>query len=696
MPSSRTERPLRELSANETPRYIVPSHVQYPHQWLWDSCFHAIVLAHLRPASAAREIESLLEGQWDDGRVPHLCFSPAIPPGKYRPNAEDWNTGRASSGIIQPPIIATAAKAVFQRTGDDDFLRRVYPKIAAFHRWIKDTRDPHETGLVGIVHPWESGMDNSPVWDGPRADFLRGYASRSSVPPRADTRAVPSSQRPTDEDYRFYWGLVEALQREDWDGRRMAERSPMFVADVLFNSLWAKANEDLSQIAWRLGRKGDSSDYRFSTTKTRRAIREILWSPGDGFFYPFDLRKGEPIRVKTAGGFMPLFAQAATTSMAAELIEHLSDRREFYSAAGVPSVSLAEESFEPERYWRGPVWVNIQWLLVQGLVRYGCFELAHSLGERIRRVVADQGYWEYYDPFSGKGLGAPHFSWSTLADVIEPLDPPPELRANVQVLPSETAERDEELATLYLHPEAIERPIEPEQVLSTPRYITRRVLDQVHHEARQAGLERGGEPSPERLRHAASALKGLIQSQRGLSKEYPRISDLACVAGELYLKDLGFDVRTVSNKYLHHYLVVEGIDGRRWIVDLTGSQFASYPAARVPLLFERLTLRVEREIGLESPSWMRLEDQLLLTQYAVEGCLRRLGADRLDRVERQTLLIVLRRHEGCIDRLIRLALPSSSPYLKSYQQWLSAIIAPLTTRANDPMGRRVKRAPRMA
>lgn len=675
-------RPLRLLHSNDTRRCIVPSYVQYPHQWLWDSCFHAMVLARLKPQMAARELDSLLASQWDDGRVPHISFGEHVPPGRYRPNADDWSTGRGTSGIIQPPLIATAAKAVFQSLGDLEMLRRLYPKIAAFHRWIRDTRDPHESGLVGVVHPWESGMDNSPIFDGIREAFLKGEPA-DAYPPRVDTRAIPAAQRPTEDDYRFDWGLVRRFQEMGWDGRRMAAESPVLVADVLFNSVWARANEDLSQIAWRLGRKEDSSEFRFWCFKTRKAIREKLWDPDDRFFYSMDLRARKLIPVRVSGGLAALYAQAATQPMAAHLVESLCDRRDFGGPVGVPSFSLNSRRFSPECYWRGPVWINIHWLLVQGLMRYGCFDLARELVDKSRRLVEDHGYWEYYDPFSGKGLGAPHFTWSALADVMSPEGPPAELRSDVQVLSRKTAEGSAELRTLYLRPEADDERIDEESVWTTPRYIATGILDDVRAKdlppgaGAQGGLEA-------RLRHAATGLKGLIESRRGAWREDQRVGDLGSLTAKRVLEELGLRAK-IRKALVDHYFVVASDGEEEWIVDLYGRQFAENPLARIPLLIETMTTLMQEETDSEETSWMRLEERLLETQFMVERNLSRLGTSRLGRRGRHSIQGVLRRHQSALNRLLRLALPSSSQFLKGYQQWAAGVADRF--RAGQPFGK---------
>jgi glycogen debranching enzyme len=75
------------------------------------------------------------------------------------------------------------------------------------------------------------------------------------------------------------------------------------------------------------------------------------------------------------------------------------------------------------RYWRGPTWINTAWLLWLGLLRLGYEEQAQELARRVTGAVSQSGLHEYYDPYTGRGMGAPEFAWSALA--IELLDPDP-------------------------------------------------------------------------------------------------------------------------------------------------------------------------------------------------------------------------------------------------------------------------------
>src|SRR5215218_9588165 len=149
------------LRENDMGGWTRASPTLYPHQWSWDSAFIPIGLAHLDTRRAAGELLTLLEHQWEIGKIPHIVFNPDAPLGPS-----------VTSGLLQPPVHAIAAHHILRVAGargegiagTREFLGEVYPKLLAWHRYLATARDPEGSGLVTIYHPWESGTDNSPRW----------------------------------------------------------------------------------------------------------------------------------------------------------------------------------------------------------------------------------------------------------------------------------------------------------------------------------------------------------------------------------------------------------------------------------------------------------------------------------------------------------------------------------------------------
>ena len=160
------------LNGNWVDGYTKPSPRLYPHQWNWDSGFIAIGYAHYNQKRATREMISLFSQQWPNGMVPQIIFNPNAL-GHYFPEPDFWQVpeGRLTSGITMPPNHAVACFHIYKHAQDKsqahDFLRSIFPKLMASHRYFYRFRDPDQSMLVYIRHPWESGLDNSPAWDAP-------------------------------------------------------------------------------------------------------------------------------------------------------------------------------------------------------------------------------------------------------------------------------------------------------------------------------------------------------------------------------------------------------------------------------------------------------------------------------------------------------------------------------------------------
>jgi glycogen debranching enzyme len=78
----------------------------------------------------------------------------------------------------------------------------------------------------------------------------------------------------------------------------------------------------------------------------------------------------------------------------------------------LPSHDRTAPDFDTLRYWRGPVWINVNWLVRRGMLVHGYRGEAEDLRTAMIRLVHRSGHFEYYDPDSGAGIGAPAFSWT--------------------------------------------------------------------------------------------------------------------------------------------------------------------------------------------------------------------------------------------------------------------------------------------
>jgi hypothetical protein len=374
----------------------------------------AIGLAHTNPARAAQELRSLVHGQWGNGMMPHMIYSPRLP---YNLESWLWGTGGLSpstaktSGLTQPPMLAIAVERVARALPDREsleFVQTMLPTIVRFHQWIYRERDPKDTGLAGVIHSWESGLDDTPYWTEAMQDVPR-------IPWRwrwlKEYRPVRPEERATPTDLQQMLSLAYFIKHYHYNSAKILAHSSVVLQDLVFNSIFAAANESLERLAETAG-----VDLPPNLTEhfapTRRAMEE-LWDAEAGEYFTRDAHTGKLLRIPTIAGFMPLFAGTASPGRARHLRDLLRESGSgFHTEYPLPSVPTDSRFFEPKRYWRGPVWVNMNWFVIQGLRRYGFMAEAAQLRDKTLKLVGQSGFREYYDPLDGDGLGAERFSWS--------------------------------------------------------------------------------------------------------------------------------------------------------------------------------------------------------------------------------------------------------------------------------------------
>jgi hypothetical protein len=360
--------------------YTRPSPGWYPWQWYWDSCFAAIAWRRFDPARSRAELETLLAAQREDGFVGHTVFWDR-PVSLLRLPLYNVASRRAlQTETIQPPLLAWAWRIA---VGDP----AAEPRIGAQADWLAAHRDLDGDGLLWIVQPDESGLDASPKFDpvwGRRANARIGFP-----------------------------GLVRRNRRLGWDARRVRDRGGPVLCEVVVNTLWSLSLQALG---------------RPSATP---ALVERLWDERRGLFLDEAQPGGARPGILTWAALAPLALPDLPEEIGRRLVEeHLLEAREFLTPVAPPSVAASEPSYEPgggrgpiRRYWRGPTWVNSAWLLWLGLRRLGYGDEAERMARGLVGAVEREGLREYYDPRTGRGLGARNFAWSAL--VAELADPEP-------------------------------------------------------------------------------------------------------------------------------------------------------------------------------------------------------------------------------------------------------------------------------
>jgi len=256
--------------------------------------------------------------------------------------------------VTKPPLLAWTIWKIYETTGDREFLQETYEATVKWINWWIKHNDRDNDGLCEYGHPFSSGLDDSPLWD-----------------------------------------------------------AGMPVCSPDLNAYLVLQMNCLADIANEIGETQDVPIWKGRANRLKKQMDEILWNEQIGIYLA--KHEADVIPLKTPFGLFPLLVDGLKKENSDKLLGHLFNPKSFWTYFPVPSVAVDEDKFKEEQMWRGPAWVNVNYLLIEGLTRSGYKEEA----QKLRRITLDrlmkfQDFFEYYNPITGKpGLkAAPIFGWS--------------------------------------------------------------------------------------------------------------------------------------------------------------------------------------------------------------------------------------------------------------------------------------------
>lgn len=365
--------------------FTVPNARVYPWQWLWDSCFHAIIWAELGDGDRAlRELTSLFAHQDDDGFVPHVIHH-----GDPGFHAEFWGR-RGTSSITQPPMYGHALAELHRRAVAVP-RALVERAVAGLEFLLRTRRRDDGSGLITVVHPWETGADNSPRWD----DFCPGGFDLG----------------------RWKQAKGDLLGTVERTAGGAPVANPAFaVAPAGFNALVAFNVRELGRV------DGGESWLARAGHELEAALHQ-RWHDGLATWVDGGPSADGSGRVRTSDALLATLA-GAPADRSARAFTELLDPSAFGAGYGPTQVHRAEPSFDPVGYWRGATWPQVNylhWSAARG--RAGERDRAPAdAADRIAAATVQaavrSGLAEYWHPDTGAGLGAIPQSWTALALVM--------------------------------------------------------------------------------------------------------------------------------------------------------------------------------------------------------------------------------------------------------------------------------------
>lgn len=342
--------------------FCVPNPGTYSFQWLWDSCFHSLIWAELGDDRALVELDSTLAHQGPTGFVPHVTYW-----AEPSHHASFWSQPLTST-ITQPPMFGHTAAAL-SRAGlavSQETFERCRRGLAH----LLNVRPRHPSGLIPVLHPWETGCDDSLRWD--------DWRGRSSW-------------------FQTKGDLVEALVVTD--GVALGSTS-FSVASAGFNALVAWNIAELDSV----GQAGDLADQA-------KQLSELLADQWDaGLATWVDAGNTGSGRIRTLDGMLGLLVDPREAGF-----DQLRTGGGYAAPYGPRGVHEGEPAYDPDTYWRGPAWPQLSYLCIQAASQAGERVLAEQLHECLTRSAEASELSEYWNPDTGTGRGAQPQSWTGLS-----------------------------------------------------------------------------------------------------------------------------------------------------------------------------------------------------------------------------------------------------------------------------------------
>ena len=374
--------------------FVVPSLTGYPFQWFWDSCFHAIALTHIDHDQAKSELDTLMSAALPNGFIPHIIFWESEKRDYFLDQNLVATINPNFSCTIQPPILAYAVERVYQATSDEAFRERSLPVLVNYYRWLKENRDPDNDGLLSIIQPEEAGTDCSPKYD-----EILGLTDLSN---QGFIKALNK-----------IYSAYELIRSDDL---RMLDANVFHVEDVLVNSIYALSLQSLARL---LVNTPESIIFQDEASRTIESLLNKCWDAGTEAFLDLNGVQEIPNSMVTISSLMPIILQDIPSDKVKRLVDKwIISEDQFWLPYPLPSVPASNPKFMPGNpqgfIWRGPSWINTNWFITKGLRLHGYHQLADDISSKSLACVEQSGFREYYNPYTGEGLGAKNFGWSTL------------------------------------------------------------------------------------------------------------------------------------------------------------------------------------------------------------------------------------------------------------------------------------------
>lgn len=253
--------------------------------------------------------------------------------------------------FVKPPIhgwVFGMLRRRLPRPIPKDTLVEVYDRLAAWSRYWLDHRRAPGSALPFYEHGNDSGWDNSTVFDEDR--------------------------------------LVE---------------SPDLAAFLILQL------DELARLADEIA-PDEADGWREESDVLAAAVAEQLWD-------------GETLQARSVLGHRPASRTSLLTALPLIAAHRLpaearpglvADVEAHLTAFGLATELVDSPRYEPDGYWRGPIWAPATMIVEAGLRGIDEVGLADEVSRRFRRLCEASGFAENFDALTGQGLRDRAYTWT--------------------------------------------------------------------------------------------------------------------------------------------------------------------------------------------------------------------------------------------------------------------------------------------
>ena len=377
-------------------RVITPVSRLWNKQWggfvlfEWDTYFASYMLSLFNKELAYANAVEITKAITPEGFVPNFQSVSG-----YQQASGDGSLLRSSSwDRSQPPVGSKVVLEIYKKYKEKWFLNEVYDELLTWNKWWPATRDVKGFLAWGSYYKndtvftesqlqsaaYESGLDNSPMYDG--------------VPFNTQTHT-------------------------------------MELADVGLMSIYIADCNALAEISAILGKNAEAAALKKRSSFYAKQLG-TLWDEKTGIFLNRRLDTDAKSYRLSPTNFYPMLAKACTQKQAERMMkEHYFNSNEFYGQYVMPSISRNDSGFKDNSYWRGRIWAPMNFLVYLGMLNYDVkdarTDLVTKSGELLLKNWKENGgVFENYNAVTGEGSDVHNadgfYHWGALLTFMEFID----------------------------------------------------------------------------------------------------------------------------------------------------------------------------------------------------------------------------------------------------------------------------------